>query len=211
MDYGKLYRIFSKYEKPNTFEACPCCIDEEEKEILLSRDLQNLNEQDLGQYASSVFLTVGAKKDFMYFFPKILELSLEDKFSSPDQEVIFRSIANSDWTNWDDDERNIVLDLAIEKFDKLLQEHADSFELDTLLCAIAHIENDLSIYLNKLEKEENVHSFQEFITHNIKCYTKQKLENAFWEDLPEQEQQVIHWMKSDKVRVWLFSEYGMSI
>ncbi len=207
-EYEILFTLFSKYEKPRAFPTCECCINTDEMKRLLSINLKQLSAEDLSEYASSVFLTVGSKRDFQYFFPRIFQLALEQKFDWPDQAIVFRAINISGWNSWNTEERNVVINLTRLKFKSLLK-GGDGSQIDELLCAISHIEKDLSHYLTGLKNSSGA-AFNSFIDWNANSYTKGKL-SGFWEDSPEQAKQVMSWMRNDRASTFLFSKYGMKI
>lgn len=209
--YKILYDIFSSYNKPQSIEACPCCMNDNEINLLLTKELQNLTSNDLCSYATVVFQTVGSKKDYMYFFPRILELCLENKLGWPDPEIVFRSIRVASWEIWKKPEKNIVLELFKSKFIQLAETADNGSQINQLLCAISFINNNINKFLHILEKYEVNGSYYDFIECNLKFFTTGRLTNKFWRDCPKQEQQVIKWLHNDKVSTYLYSQYGMSI
>jgi hypothetical protein len=133
----RLYRLLSKYEKPNDFPACACCISEEAKAVLLSRRLNVLTEAELGEYAADVFLTVGGVEDFKYFLPRILELSVREELYWPDPEIVLGKLKLADWAEWPEDERAAVLEVLQDKFDALIADpDAHGQDIDQWLCAL---------------------------------------------------------------------------
>ena len=75
----ELYAAFSDVPAPSTIDACPHCVDDKGLEKLLNTDLRDLEPDDLSSYASSAFLTVGDIPDYLYFLPRILEISVKHK------------------------------------------------------------------------------------------------------------------------------------
>lgn len=209
--YEDLYGAFNRHPKPETFEGCPCCIEKKEIDLLLSKNLHSLSADELSNYASSVFLTVGSKKDYFYFFPRILELSLEDKLDWPSPEVVFRSIVDSGWNSWKSAEKEIVLKLFKSKFTELVKTTSEGSDIDEWLCAISHIQKDLGEYLLIFEENASNETYNDFIEWNMDCFTKGKLDKGFGEDCPEQKKQVVDWLHNDKSAAYLFSQYGMKI
>lgn len=82
-----LYAAFAAVRRPTGIVGCPCCIEDKQIAVLLSRPLRELSAEELSSYASSVFLTVGDEEEFRYFVPRILEISATDPGWWPDPEV----------------------------------------------------------------------------------------------------------------------------
>ncbi len=68
------YEVFSGVPKPRVIDGCSCCLDEKGIDPLLKKTLRSITPDELSEYASSVYLTVGSDKDFFYFLPRILEI-----------------------------------------------------------------------------------------------------------------------------------------
>jgi hypothetical protein len=91
----RLYLAFSRVSRPRHIDGCPCCIDGNNIERLLKTSLAEVSAEDLSPYASSAFLTVGATADYLYFLPRILELTARGELLWPDPEVTGRAIASA--------------------------------------------------------------------------------------------------------------------
>jgi hypothetical protein len=207
--FESLYTSFNMYTKPKQVNSCECCCDDEEIKVLLSKKLKDISADEISHYASSVFLTVGSKKDFLYFFPRIFELCLSDQFNWPDPEVVFNAISNADFETWSDNQKKLVITLAKNKFISLLKTDEDGSEMEQWLCAIARTEPEISYYLDLLECVGNIDALHKFVDWNSDCISSKKLANRFWVDCPEQEEEVIAWLRQGKPSEYLFEMYGM--
>ncbi len=185
---------------------CKCCVSEEQCKFILDTPLRQLSGEELSNYASSVFLTGGDQPDFMYFFPRILELSLEEQFFWPCPEVVYRAIVNSDWDKWKDAEQCVVRELTGNKLNSMMDAEEHVRELDAWLCAAASVFKDISPFLAKLEKAK---VFESFIEWNIGVVVKRKLDSEFWQDRPAQAAQLVNWFSSDLVRNHCRKTLGM--
>lgn len=205
-----LYQLFSKYKRPDTFQTCECCVSEKDKEFLLSKELASLNSEELSGYAADVFLTVGDVSDFKYFLPRILELSVRDEFSWPDQEVVLSKLSKGNWDSWPQEEVEAITQLLRATYEQLLQAGDDNaYEIDAWICAVGRCVPDITPYLDQLLVEGREDKLIGFVELNLAVYTKGKLRNAFWEKASVNEKQAISWMLQPKVKAVLTERYGM--
>ncbi|MFC3192748.1 hypothetical protein ACFODZ_00715 [Marinicella sediminis] len=204
--FPELYQAFARHPKPKSIAVCPCCMDQEEVDVMLKKQRDVLTADELSSYASSVFLTCGDISDFMYFFPRILELQLLDVFSWPNPEVYYRAIGQAEFNNWTDAEQSVVIQLTVDKINTLSMHAENGAEVDTWLCALSSIMNDISPVLDNLESTE---VWGDFIDWNIKALTEAKLTNSFWDDRPEQAKQLLNRLQSNSVRALCGDRYGM--
>jgi len=207
--FEPLYTAFSMHTKPKHVSSCECCVNDDEIKVLLSKKLKDISAEEISHYASSVFLTVGSKQDYLYFFPRILELCLTEQFDWPDPEVVFNSILRAEFELWNSNQRDLVRALAKNKFVTLLKTDEDGSEIEQWLCAIARIEPELSDYLALLENTDNIKALKNFTEWNSDCASSKRLANRFWDECPEQEQQVLAWLRQGKSAEYLFEMYGM--
>ena len=81
---AKVYSAFNGVPKPKHIDWCSHCIPENEVLVLLKTPLRQLTPEQLASYAGSVFLTAGGVADFRYFLPRILDVSLHERYWYPD-------------------------------------------------------------------------------------------------------------------------------
>ena len=207
---NQLYRVFAKYEKPFDFAACEHCTSAEEKSDLLATSLRNLTGNQLGRYAANAFFTMAELSDFKYFLPRILELCVRDEFDWPDPEVVTRKLALGNWLDWPAEERRVVSDLLKTKFATLLDDPvADGSQIDEWVCALGRCLPDPTSYRQPLLEPQHADKLLAFIEQNGSLFTKNKLDNAFWEDARESEQLVVAWLHQPVVTKLLSQRYGM--
>ena len=185
-------------------------MSDEEKRHLLKHKLRELEADEIGNYAADVFLTVGSLDDFKYFLPRILELSVNERFSWPDPEVVFGKLKLADWENWPEDERTAILELINKKFSGLLEDsESDGSDVDKWVCALGRCVSDITSYLNQLLGEASKDRLLSFVEWNISALTENKLDNAFWEDAPVNAQRLLEWLNQDRIKALLAEQYGM--
>jgi hypothetical protein len=204
-----VYAAFASYPRPKDFPACECCLSDDEKTSLLNGELMLLSADQLSSYAASVFLTVGSLKDFKYFWPRILDLSVHEMFLWPDPEVVLGKLRLADWHLWPDTERVPIINLLKEKFVRLLEdENSEGLDVDQWVCAFGRCFPDVISYLEPLLATANEIKLLNFIEWNWSALSEGKLANGFWEDAPENCQRLVDWLKQPQVERLLIEKYG---
>ena len=97
-----LYLAFSDLPSPKSIDACPCCIDDKNLDKLVNAIAREVSPEDLTSYASSAFLTAGDIPDYLYFLPRILEISVRDEWWWPDIEITGRALLETNIPTWPD-------------------------------------------------------------------------------------------------------------
>ena len=151
-----VYEVFATYRKPKDFPACEHCLSQEEKHSLISTKLMDLSPDELDSYAADVFLTVGSVADFKYFFPRILDLCVNERFGWPDPQVVLGKLPLAGWDQWSENERAAVINLLEQKFTAVLQdENTEGSDIDQWLCALGRCLPDITPYLEPLLEGDN--------------------------------------------------------
>ncbi len=173
-----VYTALAEVPKPDSVDGCTCCIDEKELVALLAVPLRNLTPEALANYAASALLTVGDVSDYLYFLPRILEISVRQDDWWPNIEVTARAISQTEPLRWSPIQQaalnnlfNAVIDWAIEL--------NDAHKLDAWLCAIARMSFPLQPFLGQVEKSEIM--ILSYFERNASCLARNKLCNSFWE------------------------------
>ncbi|CAN5498813.1 hypothetical protein BH10PLA2_BH10PLA2_29330 [soil metagenome] len=199
------YEAFADLARPRRIATCSCCLDKNQAAPLLSTPLRQITSNDLAPYASSALLTVGSVSDYLYFLPRILELSILDGRWGPGVEVIAKAIHSTNPQSWPARRREALRQLLEQVIDALVEMDGD-LTLDGWICAIAIIGFDVAPFLASIEKhpaavllyfEENVHGLKEG-----------KLNNPFWKLPDAGHDLIVQWFKSDAVRKIAFEAYG---
>jgi hypothetical protein len=142
----QLYRAFAPMPQPRHIDGCPCCIGRKEIHVLLGKGLRAISPTEMASYASSAFLTVGDVADYLYFLPRILEITATDTSWWPDAEVTGRAIRTAGPQTWNATQR-AALDTYLESVISSAIEKKDHFPLDGWICAIARMGFDVRLLM----------------------------------------------------------------
>jgi hypothetical protein len=138
-----MYISFAGVLKPRAIKGCPCCIEGKEIDKLLATPLREISPKVLAPYASSALFTVGDAADYLYFLPRILEISATDDGWWPDVEVTGRAIRSSGPDSWPLS-RRVAVDDLFANFITDSVETGKYYKLDGWLCAIGRSGFDVS-------------------------------------------------------------------
>jgi hypothetical protein len=203
-----LYAAFAAVRRPTVIAGCPCCIEDKQIAVLLSRPLRELSADELSSYASSVFLTVGGEEDFRYFVPRILEISATDPGWWPDPEVVARALAEARWQQWPTAQREAVASVWSERFTELI-EAAEGSELDSWLCGLARAGFDLPPFLARLsQRPAAVLALYGWHANEI---VEHRLANGFWDEAPHGRREVIDWFHSPEISRLIIASFGVDL
>lgn len=201
-----LYREFSTVPRPSTIPACPCCLSPEEIAILLSAPLRAIPSDDLSSYASSAFLTVAEKDDYLYFLPRILELSIIDEtFSWPSFEVTGRAIKDAGLQHWSSSMRNALTDFMFSVVEHIVRS-AEHWKIDEWMCGIGRMELDVKPFLGLIEQDPN--AVLGYWKDNSGKLDRGLLGNEFWEPPNAQHDEIVRWFQSPKINLIYAEAYG---
>ena len=201
-----LYAEF-RAPKPRTIEGCPCCTDPKEVCLLLAKSLRELSADDLSNYGSSLFLTMGDERDFLYFLPRIFDIATsQDWWPSP--EVLLDKLKRAQWNNWPKHQQQAV-QCVIEAWfaDRLAalesltteQLYFDGASIDALLCGIAHAGLPLAPYLEALATHQAALKAC-FDWHAHAFFKRRHLGDGFWKNCPQAEAEVMAFYESPPIR-----------
>jgi hypothetical protein len=197
----RLYAAFQDVPRPHHVEGCPCCIDTKRIPQLLATPLRQIPPDALASYASSGLLTVGDVSDYLYFLPRILEISASDDAWWPDIEVTARAIRSTELKSWPAKRSE-----SLTSFFQAVIENAiasgDYFRLDGWLCAMARMDLDVRPCLSRIETKPG--AVLEYFEDNAKCLRNDKLCNPFWELPNEGHDAIVQWFTSEAIRKIVF-------
>ena len=201
----RLYSAFEDVPIPRHVEGCPCCIADKYIPLLLAAPLRTIAPPELASYASSALLTVGDVSDYLYFLPRILEISAIDASWWPDIEVTAKAISSADFGSWPIQRREALEFFLHEVVDWAIVSGA-YWRLDSWLCAIARLGLDVGPYLSQIER--NPSAVLQYFEDNADGLRKGKLCNAFWELPNNGHDAIVKWFNSDAIRKIPFEAYG---
>lgn len=200
-----LYAAFADVPIPRHIDGCPCCLEDKDICTLLSTPLRRLSGEQLSSYASSAFLTVGDVADYMYFLPRILEISVMDECWWPDIEVTGRAIAATQPQSWPRPKLDALHVVLEAKISALLQTPDTGREIDGWMCAIGRAGLDVHPYLAQIEQSPaHVAAYYEVNGRRL----PRKLDNEFWELPNAGHDAIAHWFGTEKVSDIIFEAYG---
>jgi hypothetical protein len=202
---GRLYRSFSTYPPPLHINACSCCVEPKELEILLEKRLRDLAPDELSAYAASAFLTVGERADYLYFLPRILEITATEPSWWPDPEVTGRAIRDSKPETWTAGQRNALNDYLKEIVGTAVQS-SDFEQIDSWICAIGRMGFDVRPFLDLIAKRPE--AVLKYFDWNADSLRRNTLSNAFWERPCPAYDAVVAWFFSDEIAKISFEAYG---
>ena len=184
---GALAAIYQTFAlpKPAVIEGCPCCISKRGVDVLLTTPLRELTGQQLWQYVSGAFLTVGGERDFRYLLPRILDISVGDPGNANDPEIVLRKLALANWRSWSLIEQAAIEEFIDAWFDQALISdvaEADSgwigTETESVLCGAARAGLPLTKWLIRLQDQLASPVLADLKTRIAKG------PSGFWKDAP---------------------------
>lgn len=185
-----LYSVFSA-PVPPVIKGCPCCMETRGVDVLLTAPLQDLTGEALWRYVSGAFYTVGGERDFRYFLPRILDISVNHPNEANCPEVVLRKLALAGWQGWSVDERQAIEAFVDAWFEQAVSNDLTAFENDdiaefteSVLCGAARAGMPISGWLNRLGEPNNAS-----ILSALRDRFREGL-SGFWDDAPEGAQEV---------------------
>ena len=202
----QLYRAFARIPRPDTIDACPCCVpDDENCQLTAAPDVRAISPSLLASYASSAFLTAGSVADYLHFPPRILNISATDDSWWPDPEVTGRAIKAAEPDNWHADQRSAV-DTFFSAVVHASLDPDRHHMMDSWMCAIAKSGFPVQPRLQAIQKHKA--AVLSYFNDNAETLPDRKLTNAFWELPCDSHDIIVHWFHSESVRIIVATEYG---
>ena len=198
-----LYKAFAGLP-PKEILGCYHCLDQPQRDLLLRKPLGELTNDDLSQYAWSLFSTVGGVEDFRYFLPRIFDLSASDIECGPaPSELVVGALARAEWDGWGAGEREVVEVFLRAWLDRWSSEPLIDRrwnEIDALLCGVSRAGLDVTPYLRRLLAADNVLGLRELAALNGEAAAQGAGPENFWEDSPENWGRLTDFLLSAEVR-----------
>jgi hypothetical protein len=188
-----LYRAFADVPKPTHIDGCPHCLDHKEIGTLLGKPLREVAPSELTPYACSAFLTVGDRADYLYFLPRILEVSVTEPGWWPDPEVTGRAIRSAGPATWTQAQR-AALDAYLAALVDTIVGEGPHDRLDPWVCAIGRAGLDVRPVLARVEASPA--AVRAFYEANAAELANGRLANAFWEPPCPAHDAVVAWFAS---------------
>lgn len=200
-----LYDAFNDIEQPTMIDGCPCCFDEGEIRKLLGTPLRQISSELLASYASSALLTVGSASDYLYYLPRILEISIHEASWWPTIEVTGRAIRDTHIDSWPTVRRNELKRFVASAVGHIV-ENEEYDRIDEWLCSVGRMGFEVLPCLAIIERNEK--AVLAFWEDNSGRLNDGKLGNEFW-DLPnDAHDEIVSWFQSEKISLIYAEAYG---
>ncbi len=202
-----IYDAFRDVPRPTSGEGGSPHPGRSDIPVLLSKCLRGLSPADLLHYATSAYPTVGTVGDFLYFVPRILEILASEPGWRSDPEAVARNIGMAGFHSWPDCHRQALLDYFDAVIDELLATEGSCFTLDSWLCALGILHADLTPFLARIAAHRP--SLVKLHLLNSPALLHSQLANPLWGEVPEEQRQVIEWLRSAETQAAVRVEYGV--
>lgn len=175
--------------RPHVIQGCSCCTSAAELAALTAAPREALGAAQLDFYASKAITTVGTVDDFRYYWPRLAELTIGDRFLTDTEIVLAKPLYGGHHT-WPAPERAALVRLAAALGERFAVEEIEAGDLDMWVCAIGllseHLEDITTVlsplFSNAPIARANLGAFADWNRKPIE--TKGRLSNAFWEYAP---------------------------
>jgi len=204
----RLYEVFSAVPKPRRIDGCPCCIDRKEVDTLLGKGLRELTPDDLSAYAFSAFKTVGEVADYLYFLPRILEISATESSWWPSPEITGQAIRDAGVETWTAVRREAMNGFLEAVVDAAIRS-GDYRALDAWLCAAARMGLDVRPFLDQVARSPE--AVLGYFEENAQHLPRKTLTNQFWELPCPGHDAVVAWFHSHEIAKIPFQAYGYKL
>ena len=131
-----LYDTFGKYSVLGNLRlrSCECCVSDNEIRQLLSKPLDDLNQDDLRRFMSKAVTTYGNIQDYKHFLPRILELMQNLNSDFIDDFTTYEKLNYSEWETWDTKEIDAIDNYFLALWTKKIEdENASFYEIEGVL------------------------------------------------------------------------------
>ncbi|WP_375181050.1 hypothetical protein [Chryseobacterium sp.] len=190
-----LYSVFSKYEIRSVIEGCPCCVSDRDKEKIHSKELRELEEEDLSRYAFKAMTTWGNVDDFKHFLPRILELCIDHDLGIHPF-GIFGKLKYGKWEVWNDVEKEAVITFLLEWWKYFLENR--TFFDDDLFFGIYNVSGKIEKLLDcwKVDIAQNGFMiYVDFIRYYYQDFVGEKNKNKYFDE--SDHEKFLKWIKEN--------------
>jgi hypothetical protein len=128
-----LYSVFRKYTTSN-MHHCDCgCIDPDDVKRLASKQLRDLEDEDIISYHGSALYTWGDVEHYKHFLPRIFEIynQLNGKGMVGLFEITYK-LDYAKWATWDENEVKAIRDFIMMDWMEFVNERVSEVEQDDL-------------------------------------------------------------------------------
>jgi hypothetical protein len=201
----QLYVAFAKVPKPREIAGRRCFLDDKDIHTILATPLREIAPSDLSPYASSAFLTAGSAADYVYFLPRILEISATDDAWWPEIEVTGCAVRSCIPEAWPAMRTEALRGLLAAVIAEAIAA-GDPDKLDSWMCAIGRMGFDVVPYLEQIARVPA--AVLAYFEINVRLLPRERLSNAYWEHPSAAHDEIVRWFKSERIRKIPFDAYG---
>jgi len=195
----QLYKTFEKYPFKSTIDGCPCCVSDSDISTLHSKQLRELEDEDISRYAFKAMTTWGDVNDFKYYLPRIFELAATRKLIV-DTFVILGKLDYGNWKEWEIDEQNSILQF-LKAWWKYDINNASYFDSEVLIELKKQIQ-DLQGMLNEWNVSIDSQGFKNYVDFVESYYPELKGKNKSFKDFTHDElDTLINWINSNSLKL----------
>jgi hypothetical protein len=192
----QLYRIFSRYPFPGGMQGCPCCVSDEHLQLLRSKPLRQLGDNELSRFAFKAMTTWGTTEDFKYYLPRIMELYVSGR-SHFDADLLMDKLNYGGWRKWPADEQEAIGAYLLNWWNGFA--NTFSFSLTTMN-RLYGLFGDTDLLLQPLSLDIHSENFRNFIDFTYTNYHDRDIWMLrSWIDSKQEtmEEAFFHFEKSD--------------
>lgn len=191
-----LYKTFSKYPFKSTIEGCPCCVSDSDKSTLHSKQLRDLDDEDLSRYAFKAMTTWGDVSDYKHYLPRIFELTAQRK-SIVDTFVILGKLDYANWKQWETEEQD-----SVNEFLKVWWKYdincATCFDSE-IFVELHKLILDVNLMLSLWNVDVETQGFKNYVEFIEYHYYELAGKNKTFKSLSNEEVEILkEWAKSNK-------------
>ena len=195
------YEAFAQLRKPETLEASALRDPARILKRLTSKPLRLLQIEDMQEYASAAFSTVGTIADYQHFLPRILELSTQSSIIEP--EVIALKLKKGNWRAWLPNQQDIIEKIFMAACCGAFRQHPDNCLADGWLVGIAILDIDFGLARSDLTKSSSgVCALQ--LAHLVLSelpFASEPFERGYWMEVPDSTIQIVRsWLLGPEMR-----------
>jgi len=190
-----LYTTFSIYPFKPKMEGCPCCVSNGDKEKLHSKQLRELDGEDLSRYAFKAMTTWGDVDDFKHYMPRIFELVVTTDFIV-DTSVTLGKLDYGKWKNWPGTEKKAVSQFLYAWWSDLIK-HKSYFDNEAF-CTIYKLTGDIELLLNHWTFSFTDNSFLNFVDLIYEYYSDLMGRRKNFREMDDSSiEKILQWLKKN--------------
>ena len=188
--------MFARYDLHGPVRGCPCCTSDADDRRLRAKPLRDLSGDDLSKLAFEAVALFGTVEDLKHFLPRMLEVATRhQRVGNTDFEIMCGTLGQAGLGNWPAAERTAVEQYLGSLWDNVLSNYPSTPDVDSCLCGIGRVVDDLTPYLDVWLQNTSVPALRQLAEYVDENAQYDPLRNPFWADRSPQMRQVIAWLR----------------